>query len=147
LATVLAAVIGDNVGYSIGRRSGARLFKKKDGIVFRTEYIEKAEAFYEKHGGKTIILARFLAFIRTFAPTVAGAANMPYAKFAVYNITGAVLWVPSMVFLGYFFGKTIPAEYVDLFFVGLLGLMVVASAAPAALHLWRQYRQKASESA
>lgn len=144
---IAAAISGDAVGYQIGKHTGRRIFNREDSRLFHRKHLERAEAFYEKHGGKTIILARFLAFIRTFAPTVAGAANMPYPKFAAYNVVGALLWVPSMTFLGYFFGATIPPEYVDLFFIGLVGVMVVASTAPALVHLWRQRREKSSEAA
>ena len=144
---IAAAISGDAVGYQIGKHTGRRIFNREDSRLFHRKHLERAEAFYEKHGGKTIILARFLAFIRTFAPTVAGAANMPYPKFAAYNVIGAVLWVPSMTYLGYFFGATIPPEYVDLFFIGLVGVMIVASTAPALVHLWRQRREKSSEAA
>ena len=144
---IAAAIAGDAVGYQIGKHTGRRIFNREDSRLFHRKHLERAEAFYEKHGGKTIILARFLAFIRTFAPTVAGAANMPYPKFAAYNVIGALLWVPSMTFLGYFFGATIPPEYVDLFFIGLVGVMIVASTAPALVHLWRQRREKSSEAA
>ena len=144
---IAAAISGDAVGYQIGKHTGRRIFNREDSRLFHRKHLERAEAFYEKHGGKTIILARFLAFIRTFAPTVAGAANMPYPKFAAYNVIGALLWVPSMTFLGYFFGATIPPEYVDLFFIGLVGVMIVASTAPALVHLWRQRREKSSEAA
>lgn len=144
---IVAAVAGDAVGYQIGKHTGPRIFSREDSRLFHRKHLERAQAFYVKHGGKTIIAARFLAFIRTFAPTVAGAADMPYPKFAIYNITGAVLWVPSMTFLGYFFGKAIPPQYVDLFFIALVGVMVVASTAPALIHLWRQRREKSSEAA
>jgi membrane-associated protein len=140
---ILAAVLGDAVGFEIGKHTGPRLFKRKDSRFFKRDHLERAQRFYERHGGKTIVAARFLAFIRTFAPTVAGAAGMPYYRFFMFNLLGAVLWVPSMVFLGYFFGKTIPAESVDIFFVALLGLMVAASVGPAAWHLWRQRRAQA----
>jgi len=144
---IAAAIAGDAVGYHIGKHTGKRIFKREDSRLFHRKHLERAEAFYERHGGKTIILARFLAFIRTFAPTVAGAANMPYAKFAAYNVIGAVLWVPSMTLLGYFFGKAIPPEYVEIFFIGLVGLMVVASTAPALIHFWRQRREKSNQAA
>ena len=143
---ILAAVLGDAVGFEIGKHTGPRLFNRPDSRLFKRDHLERAQRFYEKHGGKTIIAARFLAFIRTFAPTVAGAAQMPYLRFAVFNIIGAALWVTTMIGLGYFFGKTIPAEAVDLFFIGLLGVMVLASVAPAAWHLWRQRRRAQSGS-
>ncbi len=140
---IAAAILGDAVGYQVGKHTGPRLFKREDGRIFRRDHLLRAQRFYEKHGGKTIVIARFLAFIRTFAPTVAGAAQMPYRRFAVFNIIGGALWVPTLVFLGYFFGKTIPANLVDVFFIGLLGAMVVFSTAPAAWHFWRQRRNRA----
>jgi membrane-associated protein len=138
---ILAAIIGDAVGYQVGRHAGPRLFKKEDGRVFRRDHLERAKRFYDKHGGKTIVLARFLAFIRTFAPTVAGAAEMPYPRFAIFNITGAILWVTSITLFGYFVGSKVPENSVDVFFIVLVVVMVAASTAPAAWHLWRQRRR------
>lgn len=135
---IAAAILGDAVGYQVGKHTGPRLFKREDSRLFHRDHLERAKHFYDRHGGKTIVIARFLAFIRTFAPTVAGAASMPYSRFAAFNVLGAVLWVPSMTLMGYFFGKTIPKEFVDLFFIGLLGLMLLASLGPAAWHLWRR---------
>ncbi len=88
IAIVLAAIIGDNVGYSIGKRTGHKIFKKKDGILFRQEYITRANAFYELHGGKTITLARFVPIVRTFAPVIAGVAHMDRRRFMFFNIIG-----------------------------------------------------------
>lgn len=105
---IVAAVVGDNVGYSIGRRTGPRIFKKKDGIIFRHEYIAKAEAFYEKHGGKTIILARFVPIVRTFAPLVAGVGKMSRKRFFFFNIIGGILWGGGVTLLGYWFGTKVP---------------------------------------
>lgn len=144
---ILAAVLGDAVGFEIGKHTGPRLFKRPDSRFFKRDHLERAQRFYDRHGGKTIVAARFLAFIRTFAPTVAGAAGMPYYRFFAFNLLGAMLWVPSMTLLGYFFGKTIPAESIDIFFIGLLGLMVVASVGPAAWHLWRQRRAQSGSGA
>ena len=97
-----------------------------------------AQAFYDRRGGITIFVARFLAFIRTFAPTVAGAAHMPYPKFALYNVSGAVTWVLTMVLLGYFVGKSV--ENIDAYFTVLIVGMVGLSVAPAAIHLLRERR-------
>lgn len=138
---IVAAVVGDAVGYQIGKHSGPRIFRKEDGRFFRKDHLLRAKAFYERHGGKTIVIARFLAFIRTFAPTVAGAAEMPYRKFAVYNITGGVAWITSLLLAGYYFGKAIPAELVDVFFIGVLGMAFVLSVGPAAFHLIRERRR------
>lgn len=138
---IAAAIIGDAVGYQVGKHTGPRIFKQEDSRLFHKDHLLRAQHFYDKHGGKTIILARFLAFIRTFAPTVAGAAKMPYSKFASYNVVGAMLWVPSMTLIGYYFGKAIPANAIDVFFIGLVALMVAASTAPALFHLWRERRK------
>lgn len=143
---IAAAVIGDAVGYQVGKHTGPRIFKQEDSRLFHKDHLLRAQRFYDKHGGKTIIVARFLAFIRTFAPTVAGAAKMPYGKFATYNIVGGALWVPSMTLAGYYFGKAIPADSIDLFFIGLVVVMVAASSAPALFHLWRE-RRKAGRAA
>lgn len=108
LCTTIAAIVGDNVGYTIGERTGPRIFRKKDGMFFRQDYIEKAEDFYERHGGKTIILARFVPVVRTFAPVVAGVGKMPRKRFFFYNVIGGVLWAAGVTLLGYWLGSKIP---------------------------------------
>lgn len=129
LATILAAIIGDNVGYSIGRRGGRRLFKKADGIIFRQEHLAVAEKFYEKHGGKTIILARFTPLVRTFAPLVAGISKMPRKVFFLYNVVGAVLWGAGMTLLGYHLGSRIPGldHYIEYVLFGVVALSIILS--------------------
>ena len=124
---IAAAIIGDNVGYSIGRRAGPRIFKKKDGILFRQEYIQKSEEFYEKHGGKTIILARFTPIVRTFAPVVAGASKMPRERFMLFNIVGGILWGGGMSLLGYFVGGRIPGldHYIEKVIIGVMVLSIL----------------------
>ncbi len=131
VSVVLAAIIGDNVGYSIGRRAGPRIFKRKDGILFRQEYLQKSEKFYEDHGGKTIILARFTPIVRTFAPVVAGAGKMPREKFLIYNIVGGVLWGGGMSLLGYAIGGRIPHldKYIELVIVGVMVLSIALASA------------------
>ncbi len=108
LLLVAAAVLGDSTGYLIGHYAGPRIFRKKDSLFFRREYLEKTRHFFEKYGGKTIILARFVPIVRTFAPTVAGVGRMSYRKFLAYNVIGGVLWVLSMTSVGYFLGRTVP---------------------------------------
>jgi membrane-associated protein len=142
---IVAAVTGDATGYAIGRQAGARLFVREDARFFRRRHLERAKAFYEKHGGKTIVIARFLAIIRTFAPTVAGAAEMKYPRFALYNIAGGALWVTSMTLLGYFVGKAVPN--LDAVFFGIVALIVVVSVAPAVIHLRRERAIARSEAA
>jgi len=104
----LCAVVGDQVGYLIGRKAGQALYRREDSFFFRRKHLERAHQFYEKYGGKTIVLARFVPIVRTFAPSVAGAAYMNYRRFVSYNIVGGVLWVWSMVLTGYFLGAAIP---------------------------------------
>jgi membrane-associated protein len=104
----IAAVLGDATGYTIGRKAGQALYSRPDSMFFKRAHLMKAKAFYDKYGGKTIVLARFVPIIRTFAPTVAGAAEMPYRKFATYNVFGGIGWIFSMTLLGYFLGKAFP---------------------------------------
>ncbi|MBK7994608.1 MAG: VTT domain-containing protein [Blastocatellia bacterium] len=104
----IAAVLGDATGYAIGRKAGQTLYSRPDSMFFKKAHLMKAKSFYDKYGGKTIVLARFVPIIRTFAPTVAGAAEMPYRKFATYNIFGGIGWIFSMTLLGYFLGKAFP---------------------------------------
>lgn len=133
---VTAAIVGDNVGYSIGRRFGPRLFKRKDGAIFRQEYLQQAETFYEKHGGKTIILARFVPIVRTFAPVVAGIGNMPRKTFVLYNVIGGLLWGTSLPLLGYYVGSKIPG--IENYVEPVILAVVVLSIAPALVHLLKQ---------
>jgi membrane-associated protein len=104
LSLLAAAILGDSLNYWIGNKIGPRVFARENSRVFKKEYLEKTREFYEKHGGKTIILARFIPIIRTFAPFVAGVGKMDYKSFLIYNVVGAFLWVTSFVFAGYFFG-------------------------------------------
>jgi membrane-associated protein len=138
---IIAAVLGDAVGYQIGRHTGPRIFTRDDSRWFNRRHLLRAKDFYEKHGGKTIVFARWLAFVRTFAPTVAGAAEMSYPRFALYNISGGAAWVLSMVLLGFVAGKAIPN--VELLIILLVGGMFTLSIIPAALHLVRERRAAA----
>lgn len=141
LAIIAAAIIGDNVGYSIGRRAGHRLFKKHDSLLFKHEHIERAEKFYEKHGGKTIIIARFVPVVRTFAPMVAGIGKMPRSRFMLFNVVGGILWGAGVTLLGYWFGQRIPHldKYIELVLLGI----IVASFGLSALHILREKDNRA----
>jgi membrane-associated protein len=108
LTLTIAAIVGDATGYYIGRKAGHALYNRPNSFFFRKEHLLRTRQFYERHGGKTIILARFMPVARTFAPVVAGAADMTYRKFATYNITGGVLWITSMTLIGYYLGLAIP---------------------------------------
>lgn len=103
-----AAILGDATGYWIGYRAGQALYSRPNSFFFRREHLIKTHEFYERHGGKTIVIARFMPIVRTFAPVVAGAASMTYKRFAVYNIAGGVSWVLSMTLTGYFLGRSVP---------------------------------------
>ncbi len=107
----VAAVVGDAVGYYSGLKLGPRVFTRQKSFFFRPSHLEKAHAFYEKYGGKTIIIARFVPIVRTFAPIVAGAAQMPYRQFVVYNVVGGFLWVFSMILAGYFLGSFVERAF------------------------------------
>lgn len=136
----IAAVTGDSVGYYIGHRWGRRLFNKKDSLLFRHDHLIKAEQFYEKHGGKTIILARFMPVIRTFAPVVAGIGKMHYAKFLSYNLVGAFLWAVCLPYLGYYLGKSIPD--IDKYLIPAILLIITVSIAPGIYHTLKTKEQR-----
>lgn len=105
---ILAAIIGYEVGYSIGKKIGPRLFKRKDGFLFKEEYIGRTEQFFNKYGLLTVIGARYVAHVRTLVPVIAGAANMERREYFIYNVIGAVLWGSSLTLLGYFLGSRVP---------------------------------------
>ncbi len=113
LVLYAGAVIGNMVGYEIGKRNGHKLFKKSDSIFFHKDNVKKAQDFFTKHGGKTIILARFVPIVRTLSSPLAGMGHMPYAKFMLYNLVGALLWVPSITFIGYWAGKVL-GHYINI---------------------------------
>jgi membrane-associated protein len=100
----IAAIAGNSCGYYVGKATGPRLFRREDSLLFNKKHLYRAHAFYEKHGGKTLVLARFMPIVRTFVPVVAGMAAMDFAAFTLYNVIGGVLWILSMLFLGYFIG-------------------------------------------
>jgi membrane-associated protein len=108
LPVMLCAIVGDQIGYWIGRAAGATLYTREDSLFFRKSHLQRAHAFYEKYGGKTVILARFIPIIRTFCPPVAGAAQMPYGRYLVYDIFGGIFWVGAMILGGFFLGRSIP---------------------------------------
>lgn len=111
----IAAVVGDAVGYYSGRKVGPAIFSRPKSRFFNPKHLQKAHTFYEKHGGKTIILARFVPIVRTFAPIVAGAADMSYRQFAIYNVVGGFAWVTSMLFAGYFLGGVVESAVRNIF--------------------------------
>jgi membrane-associated protein len=108
LLVSLCAIVGDQVGYLIGRKAGQALYRREDSLIFRKRHLERAHEFYEKYGAKTIVIARFVPIVRTFAPAVAGAANMNYRRFVTYNVLGGILWVWSTLLGGFWLGSAVP---------------------------------------
>ncbi len=138
----LCAIAGDQLGYAIGRRAGAGLYKREDSRFFKRRHLQQAHEFYEKYGGKTIILARFVPIIRTFCPPVAGAARMTYRHYLLYDILGGLLWVWSMVLVGYTVGRTVPNIDQRVHYV--IAAVIVLSLVPAAYHAWKARRSRAT---
>jgi len=132
----LAAVVGPLVGYWYGKALGGRLFNREDSLLFRRRYLVQAHEFYERHGGKALILARFMPIIRTFAPVVAGMGNMDYRRFVAYTVVGGVLWAAGVTWAGYFLGSIFPdaGKYLEY----IVALIVLASIAPPFIHLLRE---------
>lgn len=130
---VIAAVLGDNFGYAFGRKTGPMIFNKEESFLFKKRYVESAKTFYEKYGKKTIILARFIPIVRTFAPIIAGVANMDYKTFFRFNLIGGLIWAGGMTTLGYLLGKTIPD--VDRYLLPIIILIILFSFAPPIIEL------------
>jgi membrane-associated protein len=135
----VASILGNAVGYGIGRASGPRLFTREESLFFKPRYLRQAHAFYERHGGKTVIIARFMPIVRTFVPVVAGAAAMNYAKYTYYNVVGGVLWIWSLLLIGYFLGRYIPGidEHIEK-----LIIVVVALSLMPALVAWVKSKRR-----
>lgn len=140
----IAAVLGDTVGYWFGRKTGPHIFRKPDARIFRQSHIQKAQAFYEKHGGKTIIIARFVPIVRTFAPIVAGVGKMEYRRFLSYNVVGGLLWTAGITYLGYFTGQALTAIGVDIdhIILPIVALIVLLSVTPPAIHILKDKKTR-----
>lgn len=139
LITAIAAISGDSVGYWFGNKAGPKIFKRNDSLFFHKKNIIRANEFYKKHGGKTIFIARFLPFIRTFAPIVAGVGTMEYKRFLSFNVFGGIFWVMITSLAGYFLGNVIPN--IEDFFLIIILIVIFVSALPGLIHFWRDYRQ------
>jgi len=134
----IAAVAGDNVGYEFGKRVGRNLFKKEKSLLFNPENVMKAQEFYEKHGGKSIVIARFIPIVRTFAPIVAGIGNMDHKKFTLFNLIGGTAWTFGLTFAGYFLGNIIPADQVDKYLLPIIIGIVLFSVLPPLYHFYKE---------
>ena len=136
----VCAVLGDNVGYATGHRFGRRLFQREDSWLFNKKHLVSTQQFYEKHGKKALVLARFMPVVRTFAPVVAGIGSMHYRTFMTYNLIGGGLWAIGVTMLGYFLGQVIPPEQIDKYLLPIIAVIVVVSLLPTLLHLYKEYR-------
>ncbi|MBI1963549.1 MAG: VTT domain-containing protein [Candidatus Rokubacteria bacterium] len=137
---IVAAVAGDSVGYAIGYRIGPRLFTRPQSLLFNPRHVERTREFYARHGAKTIVIARFVPIIRTFAPVVAGVGQMAYRRFVFYNVVGGVGWVTSMTWAGYLLGRMIPnvSRYIHV----VVGIVIVLSVIPIAVEIARERRRR-----
>jgi membrane-associated protein len=138
----VAAVLGDNVGYWFGRKVGPPLFRRPQSLLFRPKNLQAAKAFYDKHGGKTITIARFMPFIRTFVPIVAGAVGMEWRRFTFFNLFGGLLWAIGMTLAGYLLADAIPPDVLDAYFLVIVFAVIIVSMMPALIHLWRSERHE-----
>lgn len=141
---IIAAITGDALNYSIGRLFGERLFSNPHSRLFKRQHLERTQQFYARHGGKTIIFARFVPIVRTFAPFVAGMGHMHYRHFALFNVIGGIVWVTGFVYAGYYFGN-IPVikQNLELLILGIIFISVL----PGIIEFWRQRRRHSSETA
>jgi len=132
----VAAIVGQTAGYAIGQAAGPRLFSRDDSMFFKRSHLQRAHDFYARHGGVTIVLARFMPIVRTFVPVVAGAARMSYKRFQLYNVIGDILWVCGMLMIGYGIGRYIPGieKHIDKVII----LVIAVSLAPALIGAWRR---------
>ncbi|MBC7746486.1 VTT domain-containing protein [Pedobacter sp.] len=140
----VAAAAGDSVGYTFGNKVGRRIFNRKDSLVFKKENIVRAEAFYEKHGSITIVIARFIPIIRTFAPVVAGVGKMKYPTFLAYNLIGALLWAAGITYFGYFAGAwfTSIGLSIDQVLLPIIALIILLSILPPAIHILKDKKRR-----
>lgn len=136
----VCAVLGDNVGYYTGHKFGRKLFQKEDNWLFHKKNLVKTQNFYDIHGKKALVLARFMPIVRTFAPIVAGIGSMQYKTFMSYNLIGGFLWTVGITLLGYFLGKAIPADQIDKYLLPIILLIIVVSVVPSVWHIIKENR-------
>ncbi|CAN5463573.1 VTT domain-containing protein [soil metagenome] len=132
----VAAILGNTLGYAIGRFSGPRLFTRDDSLLFKKKHLYRAQTFYEKHGGKTLVIARFMPIVRTFVPVVAGLAAMNLRVYTAYNVLGAMLWIWGMLFIGYFLGRSVPGieHHIEKVIIAVIFLSLL----PGLISWWRE---------
>jgi len=141
---IVAAVAGNATGYTIGFRSGKAIYSRPDSLLFKRRHLIRTQQFYDKHGGKTIILARFMPIVRTFAPLVAGVAGMKYSRFAAFNVVGGILWVVSMILTGYLLGRSVPD--IDRHIHIVIAIVIFLSLLPGIITYLRERYARGAES-
>lgn len=135
-----AALIGDNVGYAIGKHAGPRLFTRPKSLLFNPEHLKRSHEFFERHGGKAVIIARFVPVVRTFSPVVSGLARMPYLKFMFYSVVGALLWAVGLTLLGYWLGTTVPN--IEVYIAPGIILIILLSISPGIYHVVKDKKSR-----
>jgi len=140
LGCFVACVLGNVAAYAFGARVGRKLFERPDSRFFKQQHLVKAHAFYEKHGAKALVLARFIPAVRVFAPIIAGVSAMDYRKFTIVNVVGGALWAIGLTWTGYWLGQSIPN--VDRYLLPIVALIVIVSVLPAVLHIWHDRDQR-----
>ncbi len=138
----IAAIAGDQVGYQFGQRVGPSLFRRPDSRLFKQEYVEKAQSYFDKYGPRTIVLARFVPIVRTFTPIVAGIGTMKWRTFAVFNVAGGILWGAGVILLGNILGETVPS--IDKYLLPAIVVIVGLSLVPVALEVLRARRERST---
>lgn len=136
----IAAMLGNILGYEVGKRVGMRLFKNGDTRFLKRKHLEMTQRFFDKHGKMSIILGRFLPIVRTFMPFLAGVAQVPYRLYLIYSAVGALLWAAGLTILGYWLGNLIPPEQLDQYLLPIVLAIIVLSILPSALHVWKEVR-------
>jgi membrane-associated protein len=141
----IAAVAGDQVGYMFGQKAGPALFRRENSRIFKQQYVHRANEFFERHGKKTIVIARFVPIVRTFAPILAGVGNMRYRSFVMFNVIGALLWAVGITTAGYVLGDTIPD--IDKYLLPIIGVIILLSVLPPAIEILRHRRRAKADAA
>jgi membrane-associated protein len=141
----IAAVAGDQVGYMFGQKAGPALFRRENSRIFKQQYVHRANEFFERHGKKTIVIARFVPIVRTFAPILAGVGNMRYGSFVMFNVIGALLWAVGITTAGYVLGDTIPD--IDKYLLPIIGVIILLSVLPPAIEILRHRRRAKADAA
>lgn len=145
LLLFVAAFTGNIAGYEFGRRVGPKLFSREDSLLFRREHVEKTKRYYDKYGGKTVMIARFIPIVRTFAPILAGVAGMAYPIFLLFNLIGALVWAVGLTLLGYYLGASIPD--IDRYLLPIVLVIIIVSVLPGVIHLYQDRKETLREKA